>query len=94
MIHNQRHEMHLEKTHPSGAEEWECPTCGRRFLLRWPPAYKKIVLEPGDEYAVHTGGKHGLQTGPIDMIASEVQDAVEDNLDAWQEGLQDVDLDL
>src|SRR5689334_20094557 len=51
------HEMVLETTHSSGAEEWYCPTCGRRLLLRWPPAYEKIVLVPGDEYAAHSGSK-------------------------------------
>jgi hypothetical protein len=55
-----RHEMVLERTHESGAEEWYCPVCGRRFLMQWPPNYKKIIIEPGDEYAIHSGGKGGL----------------------------------
>ncbi len=58
------HEMRLEKTHPSGAEEWGCPTCGRRFLIQWPPQYRKIVLESGDEYALHSASKGGLQMSP------------------------------
>ncbi len=57
------HEMRLEKTHPSGAEEWDCPTCGRRFLIQWPPHYRKIVLESGDEYALHSATKGGLRMG-------------------------------
>ena len=61
MNEQQKHEMVLEITHPSGAEEWYCPTCGRRFLLNWPPAYKKIVLNAGDKLASHSGGKGGLQ---------------------------------
>ncbi len=55
-----QHEMHLATTHPSGAEEWACPMCGRRFLMQWPPAYKKVVLEAGDEYAIHSCGKGGM----------------------------------
>lgn len=55
-----QHEMQLKQTYPSGVEEWFCPTCGRRFLMRWPPQYKKVVLDAGDEYAIHTGGKGGL----------------------------------
>jgi hypothetical protein len=55
-----RHEMEMAAKHPSGAEEWHCPTCGRRFLMQWPPAYKKIVLEPGDEHAIHSGSKGGI----------------------------------
>lgn len=57
----QPHEMQLVRTHASGAEEWFCPTCGRRFLMHWPPTYKKIVLEAGDEYAAHVGGKGGVR---------------------------------
>ena len=45
----------------SGAEEWACPTCGRRMLLRWPPHYEKLVLEHGDDTVVHVGGKGGLR---------------------------------
>ncbi len=62
-IEQERHEMVLEETHPSGAEQWYCPTCGRRFLLLWPPDYKKIVMQAGDEYAVHAIEKNGLQLG-------------------------------
>lgn len=54
------HAMNLQGTTPDGLEDWLCPTCGRRFLYRWPPHYKKTVLAPGDEQAVHTGGK-GVQ---------------------------------
>jgi len=65
----EHHEMVLAVTHPSGAEEWFCPVCGRRFLLKWPPAYQKIVLEPGDEYAAHSGSKgEMLRMGSLDLV--------------------------
>ena len=60
-----RHEMILTGSGQSGAEEWVCPTCGRRMLLRWPPNYEKLVLEHGDEAAIHVGGKGGLRIGLI-----------------------------
>jgi hypothetical protein len=63
MNQQEHHQMTLEATHSSGAEEWYCPTCGRRFLMEWPPAYRKIVLDPGDEYAIHSGNKGGLAIG-------------------------------
>jgi hypothetical protein len=71
MKEQQRHEMVLGTTHPSGAEEWHCPTCGRRFLLNWPPAYKKIVLNAGDELAGHSGGKGGLQMSQLQAGKAE-----------------------
>ena len=63
----QQHGMVLEKSHPSGAEEWYCPACGRRFVMQWPPKYKRIVLNAGDEYAVHSGGKGGLKMGNVQI---------------------------
>jgi len=58
---SERHEMILSGPAESGAEEWYCPACGRRILLRWPPDYEKLVLEQGDDAAIHVGGKGGLQ---------------------------------
>ncbi|RFS83890.1 hypothetical protein D0T12_16920 [Actinomadura spongiicola] len=47
--------MRKIRTEQSGREEWACPTCGRRILLRWPPHYEKQVMETGDERACHVG---------------------------------------
>ena len=82
MYESQQHEMRLETTHPSGAEEWYCPVCGRRFLIQWPPAYKKIVLEPGDEYAYHLGGKGGVRLEPLQATQGEEAAFLED----WRPG--------
>lgn len=49
----------------AGGEEWACPRCGRRLLLRWPPQLEKLVLEPGDVTAIHVGGKGGVRAGGI-----------------------------
>lgn len=59
----QKHEMILGITHPSGAEEWHCPVCGRRLLISWEPNFKKTILEAGDEFSIHSGGKGGLRIG-------------------------------
>jgi len=96
----QQHEMQLKKTHPSGAEEWYCPSCGRRFLLQWPPAYKKIVLEVGDEYAIHNGGKGGLRMGSLKVneryeSENDGHEPIlsEDLRSALEDALEDVDFD-
>jgi DNA-directed RNA polymerase subunit RPC12/RpoP len=47
------HEMRMVRTAESELEEWACPSCGRRILLRWPPRYVKHVLDEGDEKACH-----------------------------------------
>ena len=52
------HAMTLTEAH-EGTEIWLCPVCGRRLLIEWEP-WRKVTLEPGDEYANHSGGKGGL----------------------------------
>ncbi len=73
------HEMSLTRRLDPGFEEWSCVQCGRRLLLRRPPAFEKIVLERGDEWAAHVGGANGLQmristarrVQPVDLSAAE-----------------------
>jgi hypothetical protein len=82
----ERHEMILEQTHAGGAEEWYCPTCGRRFLMQWPPNFKRIVLECGDENAIHTGSK-----GNDDPErAAEDQTNAPALSDEWQTALDEI----
>jgi hypothetical protein len=52
------HEMIVVKSGESGSEEWNCPSCGRRLLLRWPPRFERIVLLPGDDRVLHVGGRN------------------------------------
>jgi len=66
-----KHEMVLGKTLETGAQEWYCPVCGRRFIMNWPPNYKRIILVPGDEYATHVGGRGG-----VSMNSPEVKEAI------------------
>jgi len=67
--------MILTGSGESGAEEWVCPTCGRRMLLRWPPHYEKLILEHGDEAAIHVGGKGGLRVGQVAVAPAPVSEA-------------------
>jgi hypothetical protein len=63
-----KHEMVLSSRAEPGAEqaeEWNCPRCGRRLLLRWPPHPEKLVLEQGDVTAIHIGGKGGVRAGGV-----------------------------
>jgi len=94
-MNEQHHEMVLELTHASGAEEWYCPTCGRRMTITWEP-WKRIVLEQGDMYAAHSGSKGGLRLGPIDITqGNEIeQSSAEDTyLAPWVKWLENVDMD-
>ena len=54
------HEMVFLGATDDGDQELYCPICGRRLLVQWPPNYQKIVLEPGDVNAIHSGGTGGL----------------------------------
>lgn len=90
MAEQEYHEMVLNNIHPSGTEEWYCPTCGRRFLMQWPPAYNKVILEPGDETAIHSGGKGGVsvqtpQAAPEVEQLSPEEEALLEPWVAWME---------
>jgi len=62
--------MFLTGRTESGAEDWQCPECGRRMLMRWPPSFESLVLEEGDPSALHAGAKGGALMGEVD-VASE-----------------------
>jgi hypothetical protein len=72
--------MVLETVHQPEVEEWYCPTCGRRFLMQWPPAYSKVVLEAGDETAIHGGGKGGIQMGSMQIHVKDESISQENDL--------------
>lgn len=70
-MNQQQHKMILDKTYPSGAEEWYCPSCGRNLLINWEPRFKRTVLKAGDEFATHSGGKGGLRIGLIQVVTED-----------------------
>jgi hypothetical protein len=71
------HEMARTRTLEHGVEEWSCTECSRRLLFRWPPAFEKVVLDRGDEWAAHVGGSAGLQ-----IAATSVAPPVREDLRA------------
>ena len=93
------HAMMLMSTHPSGAEEWQCPTCGRRFVMQWPPRYKRIVLNAGDEMARHTASKGGLRFTGVEVTTPHLPGdtpAEDDNsasLNVWSDWLDQLNFD-
>jgi hypothetical protein len=70
--------MTRTRTLERGVEEWSCTQCGRRLLFRGPPAFDKIVLERGDEWAAHVGAGHrpavAAQAGTADPAALPEED--------------------
>lgn len=51
----EQHTLVLAAENPDGSQEWICPTCGRRMLIKWPPEYYRTILEEGNPFAIHTG---------------------------------------
>jgi hypothetical protein len=88
------HEMILEKTHISGVEEWYCPTCGRRFLVQWPPAYKMIVIEAGDKDTRHNVSRANSRIGSLPAAKLEATDLTDEfRLIPWIKWMEKVDFD-
>jgi hypothetical protein len=67
----EQHQMVLNETFPDGSQEWCCPVCGRRFIMHWPPNYKRIILDPGNEQVVHSGGTGGVVMGLAEIQPEE-----------------------
>jgi hypothetical protein len=65
----ERHEMIFQGRVDSGAEEWICPTCGRRMLMQWTPNFDTLLLEHGDDTAIHSGAKGGLRLTDVEVTA-------------------------
>ena len=70
----EQHAMVLEITHPSGAEGWYCPRCGRRTVIHWEPRFKRIILEAGDDHAIHTASTGEVQVGPMQIEPADPGD--------------------
>jgi hypothetical protein len=92
---SQQHEMQLEKTYPSGAQEWFCPTCTHRFIVQWRPAFNMIDLKAGDRRISHTGSTDGLPIRLRPLQIHQVEEPVfpDDLRAALEEALEDIDLD-
>jgi len=94
MSQPEQHEMQIQTKYASGTELWYCPTCGRKFLLDWPPEYKKTVLDPGNELAVHSGGKGGLSMGSTkigQVINAELPETVRSTIEKILENFDSED---
>jgi hypothetical protein len=57
--------MTRTRTLEHGVEEWSCTECSRRILLRRPPAFEKVVLDRGDQWAAHVGGGGGVRIAAV-----------------------------
>jgi len=90
------HFMRLARQFSTGAEEWECPECGRRFLVLFQPSYQKIILEAGKSAEIHTG-----ETGGLGMPVLKAPLALEDHklkkerasLEPWVRWIDSVDFE-
>jgi hypothetical protein len=93
-MQEQHHEMILEMTHASGMEGWYCPTCGRRMLLHVPPSSDVIIVEPGDQYASHSGSRGGLRIVGVQVRGSNEEPGKisEERLRPWIKAIEKLDL--
>jgi hypothetical protein len=73
MAETQTHNTYLAETYPSGAQRWDCLTCGHSVVWQGLPLkIKNIVLIEGNPniYHVCNGGNEVLQF-EVDTISPE-----------------------
>ena len=93
-MNEKHHEMILEKIHILGVEEWYCPTCGRRFLVQWVPAYRLIILAAGDKDIWHNVSKSNSSIGSCLVMQLEATDLTDEfRLLPWIKWMEKVDFD-
>ena len=86
----QSHEMRLETVHPSGAQEWLCPQCGRRFVAQWEPTFRRVILAAGQDKVAHTGQAMHLLVEDVPDPSNENDEGLQD---VWKELLDKLDFD-
>ena len=90
MSEQRQHEMVLETVHPSGAEEWLCPECGRRFVAQWEPQFKRVILVEGHDQIIHKGQAVSQLMGADSNPSGEEDEGLQD---VWKELLDKLDFD-
>jgi len=81
----EQHGMVLIETFLDGSQEWECPVCGRHFIMSWPPNYKQVILAEGNPNAIHSGST-GLPGGMqlnMNSAHAETETSYEDLPGGW-----------
>lgn len=62
--------------HQIADNHWICPECGREILMTLDP-YSRIVINPGNEGVVHTGGTGGL------VMSADITDPYLEPFEEW-----------
>jgi hypothetical protein len=78
--------MILQGDVDSGAEEWFCPSCGRRMLMQWTPRFDTLLREHGDDDDAHFRRKAGLRRND-GVVAPELASTVTGSETRWLHGI-------
>jgi hypothetical protein len=92
----ENHEMVFERVVGEDVDELYCPICGRRIQVQWSPDFRKTVLTPGNENAIHTAARGGPAAGNLPSPGYEhTAPALADpaRLADWERWLQDIGFD-
>ena len=62
--------------------------------MQWTPTYNMVVIEAGDEYAVHSGSTGGIHIGSPQVVpVQKTEEIDEQKLGVWIKWLETVDFD-
>jgi len=87
-----QHKLVLSEIFSSGAQEYYCPICGRRFVIQFLPNFKRIMLDHGDEMAVHIGGTPQRKARACEPSGDQMGKLDDPYLQLWRNYLDNIEL--
>lgn len=61
------HVLHFMRTYCQGqVQEWVCPACNRKVMIRFFPHFERNVIVPGNTGFTHTAEVNGIEITGID----------------------------
>jgi len=85
------HQMILEKTYSTGAQEWFCEGCSRRLLIQFEPIFSFMVLTVGDDNLPHTRSTGALPIEDVEKMADDEDELPKDLREAVEDALKHID---
>ena len=77
-MNQEQHDLVLMSS-DNNVDTYECPVCHRTIIVQQYPKFRKIVVEKGNEYAIHTATKGDISFS-VDTEVDSGEQIISDEL--------------